>query len=109
MQRTITFLLLLVSLPSTAQIVDIFRRDTPVDLSHSRFEVTLLPEGNITEALYYDSENRYLILRRTGNYYQMCDVPERLLERWAREDYSPDYYTYQIQLKYECEEEVPAY
>lgn len=109
MQRTVTLLLLLVSLPTAAQVVDIFRRDTPVDLSNPSFEATQLPDGNITEALYYDPENRYLILRRSGSYYQMCDVPEKLLRRWEREDYSSEYYTYNIQLKYECDGEVPAY
>lgn len=109
MQRTVTFVMLLVSLPAAAAAVDVFRRDTPVDLSNPGFEATELPEGNITEALYYDPENRYLILRRSGSYYQMCDVPERLLSRWEKEGYSTEFYTYNIQLKYECDGQVPAY
>jgi hypothetical protein len=95
---------------SYAQEINVKYRDTTIDVGNGYFEKLNLPYSSFVNAMYYDKENEYLLVRLRSTFYHYCGITFSEVESWIRASSLDGYYDYYIQGNFDCRVNlVPAY
>ncbi len=88
-------------------------RSTPVDLDQSLFAFQDTSESSWIRGAWYDSDNKYLIIKLEGTYYHYCGVPNDIWRSFTNFSSHGSYgkaYNRFLKSKFDCRiNYVPSY
>mgnify|MGYP001155946768 CR=1 FL=1 len=83
-------------------LVAVKYRDDLVDLTDSRFEKFIPEDQSLVRGLWYDMENKYLIIDLNGVYYHYCDLSEDTLLDLKTAGEIAEFYKNEIYETHDC-------
>lgn len=85
-------------------------RDSSVDLAAENFEYLNTEGSSFIAGAWYDSSNKYMVIKLLETYYHYCDMPESVWRNFKRADSFGVFYNEHIKEKFDCRSgTVPAY
>ena len=107
---TVALALTLFTSASNAREVVVKYRDAPVDVDNGHFvEIELTPSSLVKE-MFYDSENKYLLVSLKGTFYHYCSIPKHVVAEWVADPSLGQYYNLRIKGHFDCRvNPVPRY
>lgn len=88
----VTLLALVLSGSALGETVFVKYRDTPVDVDNGHFNKIDLKPSSLVKGMYYDSNNRYLLVRLKQTFYHYCGIPKKVVVEWIKADSAGRYY-----------------
>ena len=73
-----------------------------VDTNNGHFKHYDLSSSSLVNDLYYDSENRYVVVQLKSTYYHYCSVPSYVVDNWVSSYSLGRYYLQNIKGNYDC-------
>ena len=102
---SIAILLLVVLLSANipyAQEINVKYRDIPVDVGNGYFEKLNLKVSSFVKEMYYDKNNKYLLVKLVNTFHHRCGLPSEVLDDWLKASSIGNYYNRNIKDNYEC-------
>ncbi len=81
-----------------------------VNVDNGYFEQINLKESRFVKEMYYDTGNKYLIVRLKNKYYHYCSIPKSTVNKWTSSSSLGKFYNLNIKGNYDCRiNPVPTY
>lgn len=81
-----------------------------VDVNNGNFQELELKPSSLVYEMYYDANNKYLLVSLKGTYYHYCSIPSRVIDDWTSSSSLGRYYNSRIRGNYSCKNKsVPQY
>ncbi|MDV7402381.1 KTSC domain-containing protein, partial [Arthrospira platensis SPKY1] len=77
-------------------------RNTPVDIAAPYFEYLNTYGSSFINGAWYDAENKYMIIRLNGVYYDYCGIPIFVWQEFKNATSFGSYFNYRIKWNYDC-------
>ncbi len=77
-------------------------RDTKIDIENGHFEKLNLKASYYVNEMYYDKNNKYLLVRLANTFHHYCGLPPEVLGNWLKASSIGSYYNRNIKGDYEC-------
>ncbi|MGI5841250.1 MAG: KTSC domain-containing protein [Patescibacteria group bacterium] len=90
--------------------INVQYRNDPVDINHSRWEKVHTSKSSFVNGVWYDSQNKYMIINLNGKYYHYCGLPSSAWSSFKQASSFGTYYNSNIKGNYDCRiNPVPSY
>jgi hypothetical protein len=97
---------------TTADARDIYvkYRADPVDVDNGHFQEMSLQPSSLVQQIFYDSDNRYLLVDLNGTIYHYCGIPPTVVASWIGAPSLGSFYNQQVKGRFDCRTgHVPSY
>lgn len=103
MKNTILTIILLISLNTSLSAKDIYvKYKGIVDVDNGHFSELKLKKSSLIKSMYYDKENKYLLVQLKKTYYHYCAIPNNVVSNWGASQSLGKYYNAYIRGNYDC-------
>lgn len=99
LRKFILFLLLINISPAETIYV---KYRGPVNVDNGHFDKVQLKNSSLVNAMYYDSNNEYLLVRLQNTYYHYCAIPNKVVNMWVKSSSLGNHYKSFIKGNYDC-------
>ena len=73
-----------------------------VDVDNGYFSKLQLKNSSLVKDIYYDKDNKYLLVRLKHTYYHYCSIPNDIVNKWMDAPSLGKYYNFFIKGQYDC-------
>lgn len=106
--RSFVLMLFIITISFSETVYVKYRGDVNVDNGH--FSHMSIKPSSLVKDMYYDKDNKYLLVRLKHTYYHYCSIPNDAVSRWVESSSLGRYYNSYIKGNYDCRVfPVPSY
>ena len=81
-----------------------------VDVDNGNFSHLQLKSSSLIKDMYYDKNNKYLLVRLKNTYYHYCSILSSVVTHWRQSPSLGRYYNHNIKGNYDCRvNPIPSY
>ena len=73
-----------------------------VKVDNQQLKYQSIQSSSLVKDMYYDSANKYLIVKLKETYYHYCGISPNIVSNWINSSSLGSYYLYEIKGNYDC-------